>query len=151
MAELLDPGDEAFVGAFNHLPRILVAVDCAAVAAGRTLANERPAGGTAIYDAIFASRPMFQRRQRTRAAMIVISDGADTASDHSLPADARDAAAQRRVRLRDRDRFGHGAAGEHARESRGAARNHRSERRLYRGRAERPRISALRRSASPRS
>ncbi len=27
---------------------------------------------------------MFQRRQRTRAAMIVISDGADTASDHSL-------------------------------------------------------------------
>src|SRR5258706_14670931 len=27
---------------------------------------------------------MFQRRQRTGAAMIVISDGADTASDHSL-------------------------------------------------------------------
>src|SRR4029078_10078445 len=31
-----------------------------------------------------ASMSMFGHRQRTRAAMIVISDGADTASDHSL-------------------------------------------------------------------
>jgi len=85
MAELLDPGDEAFVGAFNHLPRILVPWTEPPSRLTGKLANERPAGGTAIYDAIFASAPMFQRRQRTRAAMIVISDGADTASDHSLP------------------------------------------------------------------
>ena len=84
MAELLDPGDEAFVGAFNHLPRILVPWTVPPSRLTGKLANERPAGGTAIYDAIFASTPMFQRRQRTRAAMIVISDGADTASDHSL-------------------------------------------------------------------
>jgi Ca-activated chloride channel homolog len=85
MAELLDPGDEAFVGAFNHLPRILVPWTVPPSRLTGKLANERPAGGTAIYDAIVASTPMFQRRQRTRAAMIVISDGADTASDHSLP------------------------------------------------------------------
>ena len=85
MAELLDPGDEAFVGAFNHLPRILVPWTVPPSRLTGKLANERPTGGTAIYDAIFASAPMFQRRQRTRAAMIVISDGADTASDHSLP------------------------------------------------------------------
>jgi Ca-activated chloride channel family protein len=85
MAELLDPGDEAFVGAFNHLPRILVPWTVPPSRLTGKLANERPAGGTAIYDAIFASTPMFQRRQRARAAMIVISDGADTASDHSLP------------------------------------------------------------------
>jgi len=84
MADLLDGGDEAFVGAFNHLPRILVPWTAPPARLAGRLAGERPTGGTAIYDAIFVSAPMFQRRQRTRAAMIVISDGADTASDHSL-------------------------------------------------------------------
>ena len=84
MADLLDGGDEAFVGAFNHLPRILVPWTAPPAQLAGKLAGERPTGGTAIYDAIFASTSMFQRRQRTRAAMIVVSDGADTASDHSL-------------------------------------------------------------------
>jgi Ca-activated chloride channel homolog len=84
MADLLDDGDEAFVGAFNHLPRILVPWTAPPARLAGRLAGERPTGGTAIYDAIFVSAPMLQRRQRTRAAMIVISDGADTASDHSL-------------------------------------------------------------------
>jgi Ca-activated chloride channel homolog len=97
MADLLDVGDEAFVGAFNHLPRILVPWTAPPSRLTGRLANERPTGGTAIYDAIFASTSMFQRRQRTRAAMIVISDGADTASDHSL--------AQTRDTLRRSDAF----------------------------------------------
>jgi len=90
MADLLKPEDEAFVGAFNHLPRILVPWTAPPSRLAGRLADERPTGGTAIYDAIFASASMFQRRERTRAAMIVISDGADTASDHSL-AQTRDA------------------------------------------------------------
>ena len=97
MADLLDGGDEAFVGAFNHLPRILVPWTAPPARLAGRLAGERPTGGTAIYDAIFVSAPMFQRRQRTRAAMIVISDGADTASDHSL--------AQTREALRRSDAF----------------------------------------------
>jgi len=97
MADLLDAGDEAFVGAFNHLPRILVPWTVPPARLAGRLAGERPTGGTAIYDAIVASTPMFQRRQRTRAAMIVISDGADTASDHSL--------AQTRDMLRRSDAF----------------------------------------------
>jgi Ca-activated chloride channel family protein len=84
MADLLDEGDEAFVGAFKHLPRILVPWTAPPSRLAGRLADERPTGGTAIYDAIVASTSMFERRQRTRAAMIVISDGADTASDHSL-------------------------------------------------------------------
>ena len=84
MADLLDSGDEAFVGAFNHLPRILVPWTAPPSRLAGRLADERPTGGTAIYDAIFASGPMMQRHNRTRAALIVISDGADTASDHSL-------------------------------------------------------------------
>ena len=97
MADLLDGGDEAFVGAFNHLPRILVPWTAPPAQLAGKLAAERPTGGTAIYDAIFASTSMFQRRQRTRAAMIVVSDGADTASDHSL--------AQTRETLRRSDAF----------------------------------------------
>ncbi len=97
MADLLDPGDEGFVAAFNHLPRILAPWTAPPSRLAGRLANERPAGGTAIYDALFAATPMFQRRHQTRAALIVISDGADTASDHSL--------AQARETLRRSDAF----------------------------------------------
>jgi VWFA-related protein len=97
MADLLDAGDEAFVGAFNHLPRILVPWTAPPSRLTGKLADERPTGGTAIYDALFASGPMMQRHNRTRAALIVISDGADTASDHSL--------AQTREMLRRSDAF----------------------------------------------
>ena len=41
-------------------------------------------GATAIYDALVATAPLFERRQHTRAALVVISDGADTASDRTL-------------------------------------------------------------------
>src|SRR5207253_9296553 len=52
MADLLDSGDEAFVGAFNHLPRILVPWTAPPSRLAGRLADERPTGGTAIYDAI---------------------------------------------------------------------------------------------------
>src|SRR5258705_2979257 len=110
MADLLDSGDEAFVGAFNHLPRILVQWTAPPAQLAGKLAGERPTGGTAIYDAIFASTSMFQRRQRTRAAMIVVSDGADTASDHSL--------AQTRETLRRSDVFVYATAIDSATERR---------------------------------
>ena len=53
---------------------------------------------------------MFGRRQRTRAAMIVISDGADTASDRSL--------AQTRELLRRSDAFVYAVAIDSATEQR---------------------------------
>jgi Ca-activated chloride channel family protein len=83
-SDLLDAGDEGFVAAFNHAPRILTQwMSPPSGLAGR-FALERPAGGTAIYDAVATAMPMFLRRHRTRAALIVISDGADSASDHTL-------------------------------------------------------------------
>src|SRR5262245_36837082 len=97
MVDLLDPGDEAFVAAFSHLPRILAPWTTPPARLAARFANERPAGGTAIYDALFAAAPMFDRRHLTRAALILISDGADTASDHSL--------AQARETLRRSDAF----------------------------------------------
>ena len=41
----------------------------------------RPTGGTALYDAIDATLPLFESRQHPRAALLLVSDGADTASD----------------------------------------------------------------------
>jgi len=96
-AALLDPGDQAFIAAFNHFPRLLSPWTLPPSRLAGRLENERPSGGTAIYDALFAAAPLFQRRQHSRAALIVISDGADTASDHSL--------AQAREILRPIDAF----------------------------------------------
>jgi Ca-activated chloride channel family protein len=110
MADLLEADDEAFVGAFNHLPRILVPWTAPPSRLTGRLDDERPTGGTAIYDAIAASTSMFGRRQRTRAAMIVISDGADTASDRSL--------AQTRELLRRSDAFVYAIAIDSATEQR---------------------------------
>jgi Ca-activated chloride channel family protein len=110
MADLLEGDDEAFVGAFNHLPRILVPWTAPPSRLTGRLDNERPTGGTAIYDALAASMSMFGRRQRTRAAMIVISDGSDTASDHSLP--------QTRELLRRSDAFVYAIAIDSATEQR---------------------------------
>ena len=50
----------------------------------RRLAALQASGGTAVYDAVVASLPQFTRRTRQRAALVVISDGADTASDAAV-------------------------------------------------------------------
>ena len=90
VGDLLEPGDEAFIASFNHAPRIVTMwTRPPSVLRGR-LADIKPTGGTAIYDALIATSSMFGKREHTRAALVVISDGADTASDYSLM-QARDA------------------------------------------------------------
>jgi VWFA-related protein len=90
VGDLLEPDDQAFVGTFNHLPRIVVPWTQPPAQLRQRLAAERPSGGTAIYDALVATAPIFEHREHARAALVVISDGADTASDHTL-SQARDA------------------------------------------------------------
>ncbi|MBI4264468.1 MAG: VWA domain-containing protein [Acidobacteria bacterium] len=81
---LLESEDEAFVAAFNHLPRVVAPwTRPPSVLRGR-LDEFRPSGSTAIYDALVAAAPLFERRTHTRAALVVVSDGADTASDRTL-------------------------------------------------------------------
>jgi Ca-activated chloride channel homolog len=84
LAVLLEGSDEAFVAAFNHLPRIVAPWTRPPASLRGRLEPFRPSGGTAIYDALVASAPLFDRRMHTRAALLVISDGADTASDLRL-------------------------------------------------------------------
>lgn len=81
---LLTPDDETALVLFNHSPNVAVSWT-----ADRSLLHMRldavvPFGGTAIYDAVAAMLPLFQSRTHQRAAIVLVSDGADTASDTTL-------------------------------------------------------------------
>ncbi len=82
--DLLDPDDEFFLAAFNHRPRVLTGWTHDQQEVVRVLDGLKPTGGTAIYDAIIDAVPMIERRNRQRAAILVISDGADTASSATM-------------------------------------------------------------------
>jgi VWFA-related protein len=82
--ELLDPTDEFFLMAFNHRPRPLTGWTRAQPELRRALDGLRPNGGTSIYDAIIEALPLLEVRTRPRGAVVLISDGADTASTTSL-------------------------------------------------------------------
>ncbi len=84
LLELLQPADAFFVMAFNHEPRVLTPWTNDPSTVRDALAAIKPWGGTAIYDAIVRAEPMLDARTRERAALVVISDGADTASDMTL-------------------------------------------------------------------
>ena len=82
----LDQEDEAFIGVFNHRPRLLTPWTLRPAQLRGALDGVIPTGGTAIYDAIAQALPRFTSRAHQRAAIVVISDGADTASDVDLRA-----------------------------------------------------------------
>ena len=84
VADLLEPADEAFVATFNHEPRIVTGWKQPPATLAHALDEVRPSGGTAIYDALVAFTPMLDRRSNIRAALVLISDGRDTASDRTL-------------------------------------------------------------------
>ncbi len=86
LLELLSPDDSLFVMTFNHEPHVLISwtppAEAAAVRSG--LDTLRPFGGTAVYDAVLHALTIMDHRPRDRAALVIISDGADTASDTTL-------------------------------------------------------------------
>jgi VWFA-related protein len=84
LGELLDSRDEVFVSAFNHAPNVLANWTTPPERLRRVLEGVRPSGGTAIYDALMTFVPFLGKRAHMRAALLVISDGADTASDATL-------------------------------------------------------------------
>lgn len=84
VGELLFPDDEAFVATFNHAPRLAARWRQPPSALAHVLDELYPSGGTAIYDSLAATASMFDRRSNVRAAFVLISDGADTASDRTL-------------------------------------------------------------------
>lgn len=78
---LLAEEDEASLLGFNHEARLYEPWTTEKAGMRARLESIRPSGGTALYDAIDAALPLFEARQHPRAAILVVSDGADTASD----------------------------------------------------------------------
>ena len=79
--KLLAVEDEASLVGFNHATRMFGEWTTDRAGLGNKLEAIRPSGGTALYDAIDRSLPQFESRQHPRAAILLVSDGADTASD----------------------------------------------------------------------
>jgi Ca-activated chloride channel family protein len=84
VTDQLDPEDEFALLAFNHEPRPLSNWTSDRGVAARVMQPLKPSGATAINDAIIAALPFVDARNRQRAALLVISDGADTASDATI-------------------------------------------------------------------
>ena len=84
LLELLAPTDAFFVLSFNHEPHLLFGWKTEPEGVREALARLRPAGSTAIYDAVNAALPFIANRPRERAAIVLITDGDDTASDLTL-------------------------------------------------------------------
>jgi len=84
LLKLLAPADAFFVMAFNHQARLLFGWKESPEGVHEALAQIKPTGSTAIYDAIAASLPFIDHRPRERAAIVLITDGEDSASDVSL-------------------------------------------------------------------
>jgi VWFA-related protein len=82
--DLLDPADEFAIAIFNHRTRIMLNWGQSLEEARTTLERIKSSGSTALYDAILAVLPLADVRHRERVAFLVISDGADTASDARL-------------------------------------------------------------------
>jgi len=82
--ELLDTNDEFSVVAFNHEPRALTRWTQEADVVRSAMATLKPFGSTALYDAVLTALPMMDTRTKQRASVLIISDGADTASDAAL-------------------------------------------------------------------
>ena len=78
---LLAVDDEASLLGFNHETRMFGQWTTERAGMRVKLDAIRPSGGTALYDAIDAALPLFESRQHPRAAILLVSDGADTASD----------------------------------------------------------------------
>jgi VWFA-related protein len=95
--DLLAPEDEAFLMVFNHRPRLVAPWTLKPSQLSGRLDGVMPSGGTAIYDSLVEAFPLFVRRTHQRAAMVVVSDGADTASDTDVKTV--------RTRLRREDAF----------------------------------------------
>jgi VWFA-related protein len=84
VSDLLDPADEYALLLFNHHQQLLTGWTDDRRLVLDMLAPVKPWGSTAIYDALMAALPLADSRHRQRAALLVVSDGADTASDTGL-------------------------------------------------------------------
>jgi Ca-activated chloride channel family protein len=82
--EQLNHEDEFFILAFNHRPHVLTQWTQTPLVVRDALDSIKPTGGTAVYDAVVESMPLIAKRNKERGALLIVSDGADTASTATL-------------------------------------------------------------------
>jgi len=82
--ELLDKSDEIFLYRFSNVPMLLQGWTRDRQLLSRALGRITPNGGTAMYDAVADAIPMAQQGQNRKKALLVISDGNDTASGTNI-------------------------------------------------------------------
>jgi VWFA-related protein len=78
--DLLDEQDEIFVYEFSSEPHLLQGWTADRGLLGRALDRLTPSGGTAMYDAVAEALPLAEQGRFRKKAIVVISDGNDTAS-----------------------------------------------------------------------
>ena len=78
--ELLDKQDQIFLYRFSNSPVLLQDWTRDRQLLARALGRITPNGGTAMYDAVADAIPLAQRGENRKKALLVISDGNDTAS-----------------------------------------------------------------------
>jgi Ca-activated chloride channel family protein len=76
--------DEVFVEEFSSQPMLLQDFTDSRLLLGQAISLLRPVGGTALYDAVLDGLRRVKRGRHQKKALIVISDGLDTASLSSL-------------------------------------------------------------------
>jgi len=84
LLDTIRPQDEVFVEAFSHQPMLLQDFTDSRMLLAQAVASLRAVGGTALYDAILDGLHRIKRGRHQKKALIVVSDGVDTASLSSL-------------------------------------------------------------------
>jgi VWFA-related protein len=82
--DLLGPNDEMFLYRFANDPILLQSWTTDRQLLSRALGRITPNGGTAMYDTVAEAIPLAQRGQNVKKALVLISDGNDTASRSSI-------------------------------------------------------------------
>jgi len=78
--ELLAPLDEIFLYRFSNFPTLLQGWTSDRSLLTRALGRVTANGGTAMYDTVSEAIPLLQKGQHQKKALVIISDGRDTAS-----------------------------------------------------------------------
>jgi VWFA-related protein len=77
----LRPDDEVALVSFNHTAQVIASWTVDRTRLRASLDALAPGGSTALYDAVFKTLSLFTARSFQRAALIIVSDGADSASE----------------------------------------------------------------------
>jgi Ca-activated chloride channel homolog len=80
LVQLLDPNDEVFLYRFDNVPQLIEGWTRDKRRISDAIGRLQPHGGTALYDTVAEAVQMAQQGHNRKKAVVIISDGNDTAS-----------------------------------------------------------------------